>query len=317
MKGSTLFSGIGGADCGMKWAGIESVAAVEFDPSNQAYSSMMQQSHVASFPDSQFFLSRVEDINWDLFPDVDILHASPVCSNFSLLSGLNGSKENANDIKMAIAVSRAISRKLPTYFSLEQVPQYLKSDSYKIIKLALEKNGYKINAKVLNLSDYGVPSDRIRLVVLCSRSDQWHFPEASRVMGWKEAIAGLPLERDRLSVLQSSLTLPNRSRDVLIQRIGASSRLIVREAYQPCWTITRSVFEDGKGGTRSKIATARINEIYYNLSTRAIARLMGFPDWFQLPQKYAGQGLGYSFPPFFYKQCLNSLIKSLDKQAIA
>lgn len=304
MKGATLFSGIGGVDCGMVQAGIEMVAAVELDPKNIEFSEAMQRSHCLNFPKSRFFLRRVEDMDWSNLLGVQVLHASLVCSNFSPLASTRKVSENSVDLGMAASVAIAAKLLLPTYFSVEQAPAYAKSASWRIISDALTNSGYVLNEKIVDMADYGVPQNRRRFFALCSRKKKWRFPERSRVVSWKEAIAGLSLPvEDGLSQTQRR-DYSSLGAECLIQRVSASSRLLTRGAHQPCWTILRTHFADGKGGHRSRVATQATSDgRFFNLTPRAFARICSFPDWFNLPEKYAGEGLGYAVPPFFMKKC--------------
>jgi DNA (cytosine-5)-methyltransferase 1 len=303
VKGITLFSGIGGVDCGMKWAGIEPIGAVEFDPGNPKYSEAMQRSHSVNFPGSKFLLQRVQDVDWSEFQQPDIVHFSPLCFNFSVLNGVNGNAETDLDRELAIASIKGLEALDPEFVSMEQVPGYLRSKSWQIIKEFLSSR-YKLTITVVDCARFRVPQNRMRLIVLGSKRRRWEVPKASGEVGWKEAIAGLKLEHSVLTEKQQTVVLPE---DCLIQRLSASKCLLTRSSQQPCWTVLKSHFDDRKGGTRSKVIDCTIKGQSYNLSTRAIARLCGFPDWFVMPEKYAGQGLGYSVPPLLMKQIYQNI----------
>lgn len=307
----SLFSGIGGVDCGFKMAGFNPIVSVEFDEDNQEYSKDCERSHFQNFPDSKFYLEPVQKMAGKL-PKCDILQASPVCKHFSaaanMVEGLRG--EQAEDLEMAHSVIQALHDCSPGYFMLEQVPAYSDSKSFEAITQALEINGYRYDYKILDLADYGVPQNRKRLLLLAGRDRVWEFPKEQRRVGWKEAIAGIQIEpctltqRQQLQLIKQVADY-DLSQGVLIQRIGIN--IVVRRHNEPCWTIAKSMFTDHKGGSRSKVATVVNSQGIWNLPLRAIARLCGFPDWFHLG-KYAGQGLGYAVPPKFVKLLCSSLI---------
>ena len=307
----SLFSGMGGVDCGFKMAGFTPIASVEFDEENQEYSKDCERSHHINFPDAKFYLEPVQGMAGKL-PKCDILQVSPVCRHFSaaanMVGGLRG--EQAEDLEMARSVVQALNDCSPHYFMLEQVPGYLESSSFEAIVQALETNGYRYDYKVLDLADYGVPQNRKRLILLAGKDRVWNFPALQRRVGWKEAIAGIPLEpctltrRQQLHLIEQVADY-DLSQGVLIQRIGLN--IAVRRHSEPCFTITRSMFVDEKKANRSKVATVINSQGVWNLPVRAIARLCGFPDWFHLG-KYTGQGLGYAVPPKFVKLLCSSLI---------
>lgn len=314
LTGITLFSGIGGVACGMKMAGIEIAASIEFDEENQEYSKSCQAMHKVNFPNSDFYLETVAEVA-DLLPGCDVLQASPVCKHFSVGAALNGSRnETLADTRLAKNVCKAIARCNAPYFFLEQVPGYQGTTSLSIIVSGLKEHGYDLKAEVLDMANYGVPQNRRRYFLLASRGKEWDFPVPHKKrLGWKEAIAGVPLEPAQLKQKQVDALLQSLEsgkdydlkKGVLIQRTGLHN--CVRRHDEPCWTITRSAFTDGKGANRLNTINVINTKGIWNLPMRAIARLCGVPDWFQLGT-HAGQGLGYCVPPRFVQQLLEPII---------
>lgn len=313
----SLFSGMGGVDCGFKMAGLTPIASVEFDEENVEYSKDCERSHHINFPSAKFYLEPVQQMAGRL-PRCGILQASPVCKHFSAAANMvGGMREEEEDLEMARAVVRALHDCSPQYFFLEQVPGYADSHSFKLIGRALKESGYCYDYKILDLADYGVPQNRKRLILLAGKDRVWEFPKEQRRIGWKEAIAGIPLEPCTLTRTQQlhlieQTTDYDLSQGILIQRVGLGT--VIRCHNEPCWTICRNMFTDRKGGTRSKVITVINAQGIWNLPLRAIARLCGFPDWFHLG-KYAGQGLGYAVPPKFVKLLCSSLILDRSTQS--
>lgn len=309
----SLFSGIGGVDCGFKMVGFNPIASVEFDEDNAEYSKDCERSHHQNFPNAKFYLEPVQKMAGRL-PKCDILQASPVCAHYSAAANLGqGMREEKEDLEMAEAVTQVLRDCSSSYFMLEQVPGYLDSQSFELIAQSLEGGGYRYDYKILDLADYGIPQSRKRLILLAGRDRVWRFPEEQRRVGWKEAIAGIELEPCTLTRRQQSNLIAqvadyDLSQGILVQRIGLN--IVVRQHNEPCFTITRSMFVDDKKASRSKVATVVNSQGVWNLPIRAIARLCGFPDWFHLG-KYAGQGLGYAVPPKFVKLLCSSLILDL------
>lgn len=308
----TLFSGIGGVDCGLTMAGVDLIGAVEYDPVNPGYSKDCEMMHKVNFPDSKFYLQFVGEVA-DKLPPCDLLHASTVCKNFSVGAQFarGGITETLQDTQMARDTVTAIKTCNPSFFSLEQVAGYAKTRSLEIITETLKKGGYKITADVIDVYDYGIPQNRKRFFLLASRGKPWGFPPKQRRIGWREAIAGVDgLYKTRLTASQRKALMDwlgegnSLDRGILINRVGTNRT--IRKHDQPCWTITRSQWSD-KGAVAhpgSRIRTQAINVVnsdgVWGLPIRAIGRLGGFPDWFQFG-KYGGQGIGYSVPPRFIK----------------
>jgi len=60
----------------------------------------------------------------------------------------------------------------PDIVSMENVSNLANSEKYPIFKtflVALESNGYKYKYEIVNVSEYGIPQRRRRLVLLASR----------------------------------------------------------------------------------------------------------------------------------------------------
>ncbi len=314
LTGITLFSGIGGAACGMQLAGIKIIASVELDIENRPYSEECQEMSDRNFPDADFYLEEVGKVA-DILPGCDVLQASTVCSNFSAFSRVNGSQETLRDTQLAKDTVKAILRCNAPYFWLEQVPGYEGTRSLEIIYKCLEGEGYSIVSDCLDMADYGVPQNRKRFFLLASRAKAWGFPQPwKRQIGWKEAIAGCELIPSDLRLSQQLALMKkldnsyDLSKGVLVQRYGGmSGNISVRRHNEPCWTLTRFAFTDGKGKARNNSINVVNLQGVWHLSMKAIARLGGFPDGFELG-RFAGQGIGYSIPPRFVKQLVEPII---------
>lgn len=92
MRGATLFSGGGGVEARLKER-IDFVYAVEYDP---AIAAVYRQNH-----GDHVLVASVCDVDYSLWGQLDYLHASPVCKEFS--QAKTGGMEGENDITTALA----------------------------------------------------------------------------------------------------------------------------------------------------------------------------------------------------------------------
>ncbi len=313
-----LFAGGGGVECGMIHAGIRPVKSVEFDPSNPELSQALADNNHLNFKSygGTVIQQTVQDLAQARFPDIplkpDYLHASPVCSNFSLT---NNGTEQPQDIEAASAVAFAISELQPKCFTLENVPRYHYSQSWNLIKSALEAEGYQIVADILDAANYGVPQFRKRFIAKASK-DVVALPAKSQRVGWYEAIKDLipelPLS-DLLpaqhEVIQAKLVNYPRTEALLIERTGfRDGTPQIKEPSEPCWTIKKSIFTDQRGNNRSRFIDLWLADgTVKALTIEAIARIQSFPNWYHLPDKIsvAGSLLGYSVPPLLVQKLLS------------
>jgi DNA (cytosine-5)-methyltransferase 1 len=318
-----LFAGGGGIEAGMVQAGIRPVIAVEFDPSKPQLSRAIASVHHHNFREYgckviQQTVQVVAQSGFIGFPQSpDYLHASPVCANFSAAHTAKAGKgiETADDLTAAFAVAEAIRQLRPRVFTLENVPRYQESESFVAILETLESYRYLINYSVVNMSGFGLPQARRRLVLIASKGSQIALPRESESCGWYEVIAHL------IPTMPGSQLLPKQKQVVdkylatnaptplLIERVGGRTESKYKPGHLPCNTIVRSHFTDHKGCNRNKFADIWLPDgTVKSLSIAGAAKLQGFPDWYEFPQEAATAGsvIGYSVPPSFAAQLFMS-----------
>ncbi len=176
------FSGGGLADIGAKAAGFDIVAANEID---QDIASVYQDNH-----GDHMRVGDVLDQQPKHYPDCDLFHASPVCTNASIANA-NG-EESPIDIATAKKTAEFIRIKKPRFVTIENVSGYRAFQSFKIIMSALDDLGYFYDVSILNAADFGVPQTRRRLFVRAVRGGFVPpLPQPVRWTGWLEAVHDL------------------------------------------------------------------------------------------------------------------------------
>lgn len=200
---ASTHSGGGLADIGFKNSGMVPVVAVE-------YSAEIAELYRANLG-HHVIVSRVEDFNpLSVSTRPQVFHASPICTNVSNANPTAG--ETENDLSQAVAVAGIIRAWRPEVFTLENVRQYVPTDSFKLILATLKELGYHCQHRILNSADFGVPQTRHRLFLVATRPDmpffEWPAPshhdgpdmsrltlfgveELSRWISWHEAVADL------------------------------------------------------------------------------------------------------------------------------
>lgn len=230
MRGATLFSGGGGVECLLKNL-IDFVHAVEYDAAIAAVYAANIGDHVT--------VAKVQDVDYGAWGQLDYLHASPVCKEFS--NAKTGGTEGDGDITSALAVVRALEATQPKIFTLENVQGYARSQSYKLICQALTEAGYMWHADVLNAADYGVPQTRRRLILRAVKDALLPGLPAPRPwVGWYAAIEDLipTLPSSRFAEWQLA-RLPEDMKDVLIdsKNTGQEYGKKHRERQEPSFTV--------------------------------------------------------------------------------
>lgn len=174
----------------------------------------------------------------------DHLHASPPCPNFSVAK--TGGAETELDIAMAEAVCRSIVYFKPDTFTLENVPAYINSQSFKSIVNTLHGMGYFVDWQNLNSANFGVPQTRNRLWVRASKGLMMMYPEPVKWVGWVgwyEAIEDLiPTLPDAEFAPWQIARLPKEYKDFLL---GQGERSAAKDSDSPADTITSNSNQTG------------------------------------------------------------------------
>jgi len=162
-KVTSLFSGCGGLDLGFINAGFEVVWANDFfSDAVETYKNNI---------DTHIVLGDITKIPSEKIPDdFDVLLGGFPCQGFSVAN----TKRNMDDKRNFLykELLRLIKDKQPKFFVGENVKGLLSMQQGKVIEMIIEdfrSIGYKVEYKLLKASDYGVPQNRERVVIIGNR----------------------------------------------------------------------------------------------------------------------------------------------------
>ena len=174
----SLFSGCGGLDVGFDKAGYTRVWANDFDKDAQS---------VFKLNLGEIDGRDITKVNVDEIPNCDIVTAGFPCQPFSSAGNRKGVYDERGELYLECL--RIIESKKPKAVLFENVKGLMSAKHQcgmkliDVIKNDLEKLGYKVNYKVVNASDYGVPQNRERLILVAIRDDigkVFVFPEIQK-----------------------------------------------------------------------------------------------------------------------------------------
>ena len=159
-----MFCGAGGSSVGADAAGAEVVAGIDACP-------IATETYKANFPRAEVIQNRLECIDLaDLrhcVGRVDLVLASPECRNHTCARGGAPLDEASRETALlAIEYAQAFE---PRWLVLENVIHMRPWSRYDELKDGLRQLGYKLEERVLNSSDFGVPQSRRRLFLLGDR----------------------------------------------------------------------------------------------------------------------------------------------------
>lgn len=297
-----LFAGIGGIRLPFQEQGGQCVFSSEWDK-------FSQKTYAANFgelPHGDITRIPASDI-----PDHDILLAGFPCQAFSQA----GLKQGFHDTRgtMFFEIQRIIAEKRPAAFLLENVKQLRGHDGGRTLRTILEilrgenspsipgnipmsaearkslsrKLGYKVEARVLKSTDFGVPQKRERLYIV--GFDRNVFPELD-LSGFFDELETSDGETSLGSVLEPNRSVPphytisdrllagHKRRRAEHAMKGNGFGFSVFDSSSPhCNTISARYYKDG---SEILIDQTDIGKNPRKLTPRECARIQGFPEDF-------------------------------------
>jgi DNA (cytosine-5)-methyltransferase 1 len=161
-----IFCGGGGSSYGARNAGAEIVCGIDL-------CEVATDTFYENFPASTTLTKALEDINprklHDSIGDIDLLLASPECTNHTCAKGSAPRSELSR--ATAMQTLRFAKEFKPRWLILENVVHMRPWSRYDELKESLDDLGYNVSEFVLDASEFGVAQNRRRLFVVCDLED--------------------------------------------------------------------------------------------------------------------------------------------------
>lgn len=194
LKLASFFCGGGGFDLGFRAAGFELAFASDYWI-GAVKSFTANLGHAPVHAD-------IRELDASRLPapgTIDVLTGGFPCVTFSTAGGRAGVVDDTNG-KLYLELCRVIDVIKPRYFVAENVKGMLSANggnAVRLIAAAFLRLGYRVEWKLVNMADHGVPQTRERVFFFGVRLDQWRgsflFPkETHRRKGDKNAPVWLP-----------------------------------------------------------------------------------------------------------------------------
>lgn len=202
LKGVSLFSSAGIGEAFFKDVGVKIIVANELLKDRaELYSKLYSDTNMIAgdILDKKIF-KEIVDKSGD---KIDFLIATPPCQGMSIAGKNRNLKTMLNDQRnyLVFKIIDFINIKKPKYILIENVPNFLKLKlpfkgklfTLEEILSSLYGKDYKIEARVMDTSEYGVPQKRNRaLIKMYKKGLQWNWPIKEKSKTVKEAIGHLP-----------------------------------------------------------------------------------------------------------------------------
>lgn len=289
----SMFAGIGGICMGFRDAGCKLVWANEIDK----YACITYR---LNFGDDYLVEGDIQEIKSKDIPSFDILTAGFPCQAFSSVGLLGGFDDPRGNLFFETArVAKAIQ---PRVLFLENVANLVKHDegnTFKVIIETLNELNYFVTWQVMNAKEYGdLPQQRNRIYIVAFKNEsdinRFRFPE--KIDLTRTAFDLFDKEKREDKYYMDGHRMWSRMMEYMDKR---------DRVYRfTDWGLSRS--REGICPTLLAAMGSRFERIpfFYDdysvrlLTPRECARLQGFPESYQFPNKYEKQ---------IYKQIGNSV----------
>lgn len=341
-----LFCGVGALTHGMILEGLNVVAGVDSDPSCRF---AFEKNNAARFihKDISKFSSKELRRLYE-GSSLKILIGCAPCQPFSSISK-KGSAYKADDVRWRPLrrFIRLIKDVRPHIVSMENVPDLLNEKKYRIFGdfiRTLNATGYKTAFRVVDVSRYGVPQRRKRLVLMASLLGEIEcIPEThseQNVVTVGQAIRRLrPLrdgEIDPCDPLHraSKLSTQNKQRILATPKNGGGAKNWPTALFPKCYkrksgrsfmaTVYGRMRWDQPAPTMTThcvtLGTGRFGHPTQNraISLREAARFQSFPDYYEFeePQKirttHVAKQIGNAVPVLLGRVIAKSIIRHIN-----
>ncbi len=276
-----LFAGIGGMRIAFESVGGKCVYSSELDK----FSKHTYKTNFGETPDGD-----ITQVDENSIPNHDVLVAGFPCQPFSIAGvsrknslGKPHGFEDKIQGTMFFHICRILRIKRPSAFVLENVKNlkcHNNGKTFDIIKTKLSELGYEIHDKIMN-SGGVVPQKRDRLFLIGLKKTKFsaqsfefpHVPENNMVL--KDI-----LEKK----VDKKYTLPNGTWRAVQRhanrhkKAGNGFGYNLADVNKPSKTLTARYYKDG-----AEILIGQKNKNPRKLTPRECARLMGFPEDFDIP----------------------------------
>jgi len=300
----SLFSGCGGLDLGFINAGYKILWAND----NDINSCLTYEKNIGHKP----LCKNIEDVNIRDIPKADIVIGGVPCQGFSMAGRLGRKFVDDPRNHLFKEFVKIVEFIQPKYFVMENVAR-LFNHNYGSTRIEIlnsfEKIGYKVDCKVLNSADYGVPQKRKRIIFIGNNKNKVNiFPEpiVKNYKTVKQAIGNLPpLDSGQVSSIKNHEAM-NHTQAMLQKmkhiRDGGNRYQIPIKLRPTSGDPRKYIRYDSK--LPSFCITGDMRKIFHYsqnraLTVRELARLQSFPDDFvfygtKLSQQ---QQVGNAVPP--------------------
>lgn len=323
LKYIDLFSGAGGFSLGFDNMGFHNVFSIDIEPrfcetyKHNFSNHQLIEKDICELSDAQIKYLKE-------FDKIDVVIGGPPCQGFSIAGNIGRKFVDDPRNRLFKEFVRVVKVVKPRFFVMENVARlhtHNKGETRTEIIKDFEKLGYKVDCKILNSADYGVPQVRKRVIFIgTSTNRKIEFPqkEVENYISVKEALSTYPkLESGEESSIPNHIAM-SHSEQMLTKMSYVSDggdRNEIPVQLRPTSGDVRKYIKYASDKP-SVCVTGDMRKIFHYeqnraLTVRELAKLQSFPDDFifkgtRISQQ---QQVGNSVPPKMAEAIAKVIIK--------
>lgn len=318
-----LFSGSGGFSLGFDNRGFKNIFSIDIEPS-------FCETYKYNFPNHNLIEKDIcqlsdEEIKYlKEVDDIDVVIGGPPCQGFSIAGNIGRKFIDDPRNQLFKEFVRVVKVLKPKFFVMENVARlynHNKGETRKEIINDFEKLGYKVECKILNSADYGVPQIRKRVIFIGARYNQKiEFPikTTDKYLTVKEALNNYPiLSAGEESIIPNHVAMAHSIQ--MLEKMSyisdGGNRDEIPLKLRPKSGDVRKYIRY-KSDEPSVCVTGDMRKIFHYeqnraLTVRELAKLQSYPDDFifkgtKISQQ---QQVGNSVPPKMAEAIASAIIK--------
>ncbi|NIM31052.1 MAG: DNA (cytosine-5-)-methyltransferase [Pseudomonas stutzeri] len=329
-----LFCGCGGVTAGLIEAGFNVVSAIEIDKK-------AAETYRANYPNVYLLEEDIRKVDVSALAErlriapgeLDLLAGCPPCQGFSRIRKLNKTRPAIDERNALIEeFERFVLGLKPKRVMLENVPGLVTHYRFQRFVTRLKRDGYFVTYQVVDVSDYGVPQRRKRLILTASVDGVAALPAViGRKVTVREAISHLQppgKSGDQLHDLPEKRSEKVKEIIKNIPKNGGSRADLPERLVLECHKQTNG-FSDVYGRMRWDDVAPTITSGCHNpskgrflhpladrtISLREAAILQGFPEDYKFIVSHGKESIalmiGNALPPIFIKAHAEAIAATL------
>ncbi len=316
----SLFSGCGGADCGMLGGFDFNETHYERLPFELVYAADIDKKAVAThkenFQTEQLVCKDICETPSSEIPDHNVLVGGFPCQSFSTVNPTKDPfDDRANLYKQMVRIARD---KQPEICIAENVKGLMTLHGgaiFKRVVQAFNDAGYKTYHRLINSADYGVPQKRERMIMVCVRKDldvEFIFPDKTNEGNWVPLAVAVPV----LAIDEQKYYFSERAVQGMKNAKNNMKRGLAQSLDAPCLTVTSHLAKVSLNSRDPVLLVNPEKELYRRFTPREAARIQSFPDTFVFTgtETDAYRQIGNAIPPVMFWHIAKAVANLLDSK---